>query len=246
MSTRSTLFVALAVLLLAALPAAAAEPVYRGTDAWTTVPVGTYADLRANPIPAGFFCAESPAFDGQIYLRGVHLVTDKGTLRKDTIVERLDDAVFNKRGVAFTRVRVRALQLTGVETFKNVCGEYKVFVTLDGSEQPISRMKIIRESNRGGRFMVPLSINTKIVFTRVDNEAEQLEFSDPVHFPPNPLNRWSYRRFAPTAKAVGPLMVDTDWDGSPDTFFSGSSNFAPGWSGKALEPIFEGTHVVTE
>src|SRR5690349_4706266 len=119
MSTRSILLVALAVLFLAALPAAAIDSVQPGVDAWTTVPEATFADLRNNPLPAGFFCKEFPAFTGRLYLKGVPIMTDGGLLsRIDTIVERVDNGVFNKRGVAFTRARVRALQLTGVETFK--------------------------------------------------------------------------------------------------------------------------------
>lgn len=246
MSRRSTLFLALAVFLAAALPAIAAQPIQHGIDTWRTVPEATYADFRDNPLPAGFFCAESPVFSGQIYLHGVPVVTDKGTLnRADTVVERLDDAVFNRRGVAFTRVQVRALQLAGIENFKTVCGEYKVFVTLDGGEQPVSRMKIVRDNNLGGRFMVPLSVNTKIIFVRVDNESERLEFADPVHFPPNPLNRWSYRELTPNSKRIGALVVDTDWDGTPDTALPGQSNFAPGWrNGMNKTTIYEGTHTV--
>ena len=247
MSTRSTLLVALAVLFLAALPAAAAEPIQRGIDTWTTVPEGTYADFSNPPLPAGFFCKDFPTFTGQIYLRGVPIMTEKGTLGQvDTMVERVDDAVFNKRGVAFTRVRVRALQLTGVETFKTACGEYKVDVTLDG-EQPFSRMRILRENSKGGRFMVPLSVNTKVIFTRVGDESERFEFADHVRFPANPLNRWSYRRFAPTAKRVTqPLMVDTDWDGTPDTWIPAQSNFAPGSHNGQNKAVYEGTHLVAE
>src|SRR5262245_63067549 len=108
MSKRSTLLV-LAVLCLAAAPAFAAPPVLRGIDAWTTVPEGTYANLVNNPLPAGFLCNEFPGFTGFIYLRGVPLMSDQGLLsRTDTIVERLDDAVFNKDGVALTRARVRS------------------------------------------------------------------------------------------------------------------------------------------
>jgi hypothetical protein len=245
MTTRTTLLVALAVLFLAALPAAAAEPIQRGIDAWTTIPEATYADLNNNPLPAGFFCKEFPGFTGQIYLKGVPIMTDRGTLsRTDTLVERLDDAVFNKHGVAFTRVRLRALQLTGVETFKTACGEYKVDVTLDG-EQPLSRMRIVRENNKGGRFMVPLAVNTKLIFTRVDNESERFEFADHVRFSPNPLNRWSYRRFAPVAKRVAsPMMIDTDWDGTPDTMIPAQSNFAPGAYNGNMNKVYEATHGV--
>jgi hypothetical protein len=247
MSTRSTLLVALAVLFLAALPVAAAEPIQRGIDAWTTVPEATFADLRNNPLPAGFFCKEFPGFTGRIYLKGVPIMTDGGLLsRTDTIVERVDNAVFNKNGVAFTRARVRALQLTGVETLKTACGEYKVDVTLDG-EQPFSRMRISRLNNKGGRFMVPLAVNTKIIFTRVDNESEKLEFADHVVFPPNPLNRWSYRQFSPVAKRVAaPLVVDTDWDGTPDTMVPAQSNFAPGSYNGMNKILYEYNHAVEQ
>src|SRR5262245_32191206 len=147
MSKRFTLLV-LAVLCLAAAPAFAAVPVLPGIDAWTTVPEGTYANLVNNPLPAGFLCDQFPGFSGFIYLNGIPLMSDQGLLsRTDTIVERLDRAVFNKAGVALTRVRVRALQLTGVETLKTVCGEFKVDVTLDG-EQPLSTMRIVRTTTK--------------------------------------------------------------------------------------------------
>jgi hypothetical protein len=223
---RSTILVALAF-LLAALPAVAADNVIgRGIDPWVTVPEGTFADLNDNPIPAGFFCAQSQPFNGRIWLRGVPLASENKALRNtDTIVERLDNAVFNKRGVAHTRVQVRALQLIGIETFKTACGEYFVHVTLDG-EQPTSVMRIFRNNAKGGRFQVDLRVNTKLVFTRVDNSAERLELADPVTLPTTPYARWTYR--PANAKRLGRVMVDTDWDGTPDTFLPGTSNFSAG------------------
>ncbi len=222
---RSTILVALAI-LLAALPAAAADNVIgRGIDPWATVPEGTYADLANNPIPAGFFCAQSQSFNGRIWLRGVPLASENKALgNTDTIVERLDNAVFNKRGVARTRVQVQALQLVAIDTFKTACGEYFVHVTLDG-EQPTSIMRIFRDGNKGGRFQVDLRLNTKIVFTRVDNSAERLELAEVVTLPTSPYARWSYRT---NAKRIDRVMVDTDWDGTPDTFLPGTSNFAAG------------------
>jgi hypothetical protein len=227
MSKRSATLVGLA-LLLAALPAAAADRVlFRGIDPWTTVPELTFANFGASPLPAGFFCAEFQGFNGKIWLKGVPLVSsDPNALgTTDTIVERLDNAVFNKNGVARTRVQVRALQLTGIESFKTVCGEYDVRVTLDGP-QPISRMKIVRESTRGGRYFVPLALNVKFIFTRVDDPFEQLEFSYPVRFEVNPHHRWAYRNLVPDVKRISNVMVDTDWDGTPDALLPGTSNFS--------------------
>ena len=225
---RSTALAAIALLVLSAVPAVAGVPVIRaGVDPWVTVPEGTKIDFEHNPLPAGFFCTASPAFTGKIWLRGVPLASDNPQFAQfDTIVERLDDAVFNSRGVAQTRFQVRALQLKGIETFKTSCGEYQVQVTLDG-EQPITRMRIVRETQKSGRFIVTVKMNTKVIFTRVDNPAEKLEFSYPVTFQPSPYHRWELRdprRSTELAKAV----VDTDWDGRPDADIRGTSNFAAG------------------
>lgn len=228
--TRSTALTAIALLLLVAIPAAAASPAIRaGIDPWRTVPEGTYSDFRENPLPAGFFCTASPAFTGRIWMRGVPLASDNAKLaRYDTVVQRLDDAVFNNRGVARTRVQVRALQLEGIRTFKNVCGEYRVQVTLDG-EQPINNMRIVRENRDGGRFFVTLKVNTKIIFTRVDNAAERLEFSQPVAFASSPYHYWGFRD--QLKSRVSEAMIDTDWDGAPDTLLPGTSNFSAGHRG---------------
>src|SRR5262245_16211435 len=136
MRIRSTALTVLA-LCLAALPAVAADSVIqRGVDIWQTVPERTFTSFKNNPIPAGFFCADFAGFTGEIWFKGVPLASDNpGALgTTDTIIERMDNAVFNKQGVARTRARVRALQLAGVETFKTVCGEYDVKVRLDGEQ----------------------------------------------------------------------------------------------------------------
>jgi hypothetical protein len=232
---RFTAFAAVALLVLSAIPAVAAGPVVRaGIDPWITIAEGTRVDFKHNPLPAGFFCTSSPAFTGKIWMRGVPLAADNPQFaRFDTIVERLDDAVFDSRGVAHTRFQVRALQLEGIRTFKNRCGEYHVQVTLDG-EQPITKMRILRQNDQGGRFILTVKMNTKVIFTRVDNPSERLEFSYPVKFSPSPYHRWVYRT-QKSVKQVAEAMIDTDWDGSLDTLVPGTSNFAPGQGGGSLE-----------
>ena len=59
-----------------------------------------------------------------------------------------------------------------------------------------------------------------------DNEAEQFEVSYPVRFNTNPHFRWAYRNLVPDAKRIGEVMVDTDWDGTPDALVPGTSNFS--------------------
>ena len=234
--TRLTALAALALLVLAAIPAIAAGPVVRaGIDPWVTVPQGTSVNFKHNPVPAGFFCTSSPAFTGKIWFRGASLASDNPQYaRFDTIAERLDDAVFNSRGVAQTRFRITALQLEGIRTFKNACGEYAVQVTLDG-EQPITKMRILRQTKEGGRFIVTVKMNTKVVFTRVDNPAERLELSYPITFEPSPYHSWQFRTVQLHSRAVGAAMIDTDWDGQPDTRVRGTSNFSAGQAGGGLE-----------
>lgn len=226
---RSSALAVFALLVLAALPAAAADPViYAGIDPWVTVPEETGVDFRHNPLPKGFFCKSSPAFTGKIWLRGVPLASDNPQFAKfDTIVERLDDAVFDGRGIARTRFQVKALQLEGITTFKNRCGEYYVQLTLDGT-QPITTMRIIRQNDAGGRFVLPVKINTRVIFTRVDDLNEKLEFSYPVTFSPSPYHRWVYSDRLPQTKRVAKAMIDTNWDTHPDTLVPGTSNFIPG------------------
>lgn len=248
--TRSTALIAVALLVLLALPAAAAGPVIRaGIDPWRTVPEGTYSDFGENPLPAGFFCTASPAFAGRIWLRGVPLASDNTGLAKyDTIIQRLDDAVFNNRGVARTRLQIRALQLEGIRPFKTVCGSYRVQLTLEG-EQPINNMRIVREGKDGGRFFVTLRINSKLVFTRVDNPSERLEFSKPVAFPSTPYHYWGFRD--EQKGRASEAMIDTDWDGTPDTLLPGTSNFSAGRRGGQIklqqqDIVTHATHVVQQ
>src|SRR4029079_13519646 len=118
----------IALLALAALPAAAADRViYNGVDLWNTPGGGTtFANFARNPIPAGFFCEKSEPFSGRIVFRGVPVATGTpGALGKtDTIVQRLDDAVFNKNGVAGTRVQVRAMTFESVAPVATACGPF--------------------------------------------------------------------------------------------------------------------------
>jgi hypothetical protein len=217
--------------LFLAIPALAADRViYNGIDPWQTTADGsTCVDFASTPIPAGFFCAKSEPFSGRIALRGVPIVTNTpGALKGvDTIVQRLDDAAFNKKGIAFTRLQMRVLNLESIAPVKTACGLFKARVTLDG-EQPVTRMKIVRESAQGGQFRAPLAVNAKISFTPVNRpDAEPLELRKKVRFPA--IDQIWQTPLAPT-KLEGFLLVDTDGDRTPDTYLPGTSNFGRNYS----------------
>jgi hypothetical protein len=230
MKKLSCLTVLLVILL--AVPALAADRIiYNGIDLWRTPSNGsTYADFTQTPIPAGFFCYKSEPYAGRIPFKGVPVATSvPGVLgATDTIVQRLDDAVFNRRGVATTRLQVRSLNFESLAPLKTACGDFDVKLALDG-EQPITRMRIFRENDKGGRFVAPIAVNIKISFTPVGRpETEPLEIRKKVRFPPLPNQRWTTLGTQSNTKALGFILADTDGDRVPDTYMPGTSNFGVG------------------
>ena len=168
----------LAVIFVLPALAAPVSTVESGIDVWWTPGDGTsFIDFAKRPIPKGFFCPRSEAFTGKIILRGSPLATGRpGELGgADTIVQRLDNATFGPNGVAETRIQLRALQMEGVAPFKTSCGDFKIRVVANG-EQPITKMRIIKETENGGRYVAPVRVNFKLTFIPADGiSAKRLE-----------------------------------------------------------------------
>jgi hypothetical protein len=207
---------------------AAERVIQNGIDVWMTPGDGsTFVDFAKKPIPAGFFCSGSAPFTGKVAFRGEPIVTgNPGVLgTTDTIVQRLDDAVFNKKGVARTRVQFRALSLKSLAPIETECGKFTVTATLDGV-QPITRMVITRENKAGGRFTAPLALNVKVRFEPVGwVSKETLEIPVAVRFPGTVKMPWQ-KAAAPVP--AGFVLVDTDGDRVADTYLPGTSNFIAG------------------
>ena len=224
---------ALAFSFLAALSPLAADPiVQRGIDAFVTWDDGkTFYDFAHNPVPAGFFCDSSKAFTGRVVLKGLPLATTiPGQLRgADTIVERLDDAAFNAKGIAVTRIQFRALSMVSVAPIKTSCGAFHLYVSLDGPQR-VTTMSIHRTQEGGGSFVAPLAVNARLTFIPVESvktrNPRKLELKASVSFPGNPLP-WSFKNTA-EVKSISSVTVDTNGDLSPDTRLPGTSNFSAG------------------
>lgn len=248
------------VVVLLAVPAAAARDaaVFNGIDLWNTPGNGhTYSDFSLDPIPAGFFCAGSAAFDGRIVFRGVPVATEPaGVLgHADTVIQRLDDAIFTRRinpamlrlavrgpegsahflrpgmlrdgDVAITRVQVRALSLEGVEPLHTACGSYHVTAALASGEQPTTDMVILRRGD-GGQFYAPLTLDIRLSFTP-ENGGPSHELFQRVSFPARPDATWVGDLGTKGVRYEGFVKIDTDGDRQPDTLVPGTSNFAAGW-----------------
>jgi hypothetical protein len=235
MRVRNRTFPAVLVLslLLGICPLSADPVIQRGIDVFSTLGEGkTFYDFSQNPIPAGFFCKGSQAFTGRVALKGLSLAADPpGQLRGiDTVVERLDNAVFDDKGIATTRIRFRALSLVSIAPVKTACGAFHLYLSLNG-KQGVTTMTILRTQERGGDFLAPLAVNVKMTFIPVkparNQGARKLELTGSVNFPASPLP-WSLMRSAPR-RAVA-VSVDTDGDLTPDTLLPGTSNFMAGQS----------------
>jgi hypothetical protein len=237
---RYVLAVLVTALLLSIAPLSAANNtvIKRGVDVFTTTANGkTFYDFAKNPIPAGFFCDNSAAYTGRVALRGLPLETEaQGQLRgADTVIERLDDAAFDRRGVAVTRIRVRALSLVSIAPIRTSCGNFHVYVTLAG-KQRITMMRIQRTQQRGGDFFAPLAIDARMTFVPVKGRSpRKLELTASFDFPETAIP-WS-EEGGPGVKRITSAVVDTNGDLKPDTRLFGTTNFAPGWSPDGIKGV---------
>lgn len=229
----------LTLAIFAALPAAAASlrSIQNGIDVWITPGDGTtFVQFDKDPIPKGFFCSKSAAFTGRVALRGRPLATGiPGELGgADTIVQRLDDAVFGADGVATTRIQLRALQLESIAPIKTACGDFHVRVSLNGT-QPTTKMRIIKSDENNGRFVAPLKVQYRVSFFPTDgNMAKRLEVVRGFTLAPAPNATWGAREKR-TDLRQNTLLVDTDGDQVPETYLPKTSgNFQAGWT-----PAFE-------
>ncbi|HVR07902.1 MAG TPA: hypothetical protein VMW75_07615 [Thermoanaerobaculia bacterium] len=218
---------AMVLTLLAGSSAFAVEPVHKGVDMWMTVSGMARTSFAKEPIPAGFFCDGSQPFTGTVTFKGAPLATEPARALGDidTVVRRLDDAVFDEKGHATTRIQLMALSLISTAPIETSCGKYNVAVHLDG-EQPTTTMRILRTSALGGSYSAPLALNVKAVFTPFTGDpSARRELTTHIDLGPSTNSVWMYLN-APQYK--GAVRIDTHGTGRADTLLPAASNFIPG------------------
>ena len=227
--TLGTAVVVACVLALAMINAAgASEPIKKGVDVWMTVAGFARTTFADEPIPAGFFCQDSRPFNGTITMKGVPLAVTpgKGLGGIDTVVRRLDDAVFGDKGEATTRIQLMALSLASTQPIETSCGKYDVAVSLAPGEQPVTTMRIFRSNSLGGTYSAPLALNVKAVFTPVGGDkSARRELTRRVDLGPGDHSVWAY---VATPRYADGAMIDTRGAGRPDTALPKASNFQAG------------------
>ncbi|HET9211451.1 MAG TPA: hypothetical protein VFR03_13670 [Thermoanaerobaculia bacterium] len=231
---RSVALIAIVAALISGAPVFAADAIHNGVDLWMTVAGFAQTSFADEPLPAGFFCEGSQPFTGTVVFKGVPFATApaKSLGGMDTAVRRLDDAVFNEKGEAATRIQLLALSLASVKPVETSCGKYDVRVSLAG-EQPVTTMKIFRTEALGGTYSAPLALNVKAVFTPVNGtKSARREVTRRIELGPGSRSVWAYVQ-APQYPAS--VKIDTDGDGKPDTLLPTSSNFVAGVSPAVLK-----------
>ncbi len=231
---RSAVGAALVLMLISGSPLFAGEVVHKGVDLWMTVSGFAQTSFADEPIPAGFFCEGSQPFTGKVKFQGAPLavapVDSLGSI--DTIVRRLDDAAFDAKGEATTRIQLMALSLVSTQPIETSCGKYDVSVQLEG-KQPVTTMKIFQSDAFGGTYTAPLALNVKAVFSPVNGDKNgRREVTRRIDLGPGTHSVWAYLNLPRYRQGV---QVDTDGDGKPDTALPASSNFLAGVSPAVLK-----------
>lgn len=244
---RSTrLWQVLAALAVLAVPAASAQNLRAGLDLFTSQQ-GTAVDFSNNPIPGGFFPGCGLGFNGSISLTGAPIAASQNLGRTDTIVARLNPTVFNTSGVGAAQPQIKALCLKN-NAWIDPCGQtWKVSVRLDpAATQPIGAMAIRRTGPQGGTFGSSFSVLGEVSFT--DGVTNLGPVSDSILLKTTSAC-WSYTPGTPSITVTGPVTVDADCDGTPETVLPGTSNFHAGWcpgpAGPTWTPVtHDGPHPV--
>ena len=140
---------------LAALPAMS-QVIPAGKDFWVTPANGqTYFTFPAGDVESLCGAPKSDFWDHRVALSGVPVAGSD----YDTVVGRIDDAVFDAAGYAKTRVQVAHLAFRG-SSLRTPCGSINWRVGLT-SPQRVTSMEIRLTSSKGGIFNAQLAVDVE-------------------------------------------------------------------------------------
>ncbi len=201
-----------------------AQKIAPGYDIWKTVGNGeTFMDFADTPIPAGFFFEGSEAFTGRIDFAGAPLAVEPaGALQgADTVIERLDAAIFGEDGLARSRMRIMALSLVSPEPIDIGGSLWDVDVSL-ADVQPITEIVYEKLTEDSGEFLADLVVNVRLTFTHRVVKKLSYALERTVHF--QKATHAPFRMVSPESRrakhrqsVLRGLRLDTDGDGRIDS-----------------------------
>jgi hypothetical protein len=154
----AALGILLALASVAAVLGATAQVINPGNDFWTTPSNGqTYFTFPSGDVESLCGAIPSSTWDHKLVLQGTPL----GNPAYDTVVARLDPAVFDSTGTATTRVQVKALAFGSSAPLATPCGTLTWTAGLAGA-QGITSMTLHRTSATGGYFNADLSVAVEL------------------------------------------------------------------------------------
>jgi hypothetical protein len=165
--TRKTSVLGALLLSLAALPAVAQPSIPPGNDYWRTPANGkTFFEFPAGDVEG--LCGLPPVagWARRATLQGVPATGSDW----DTIVARIDKAVFNTSGIATTRVQIKHLAFKSSAIHSTPCGRLNWTAALFGV-QPVTQMTIRRTTAQGGVFNARLLVSVEMKATDAGSGA---------------------------------------------------------------------------
>jgi hypothetical protein len=157
---------AIALATLAAVPAAA-QVIKKGIDYWRTPASGTKFKFPDKDVESLCKATPDPSWNHEVSLRGIPAQGSDW----DSAVARLDDANVGYRREAVTRVQFRSMAMISNGPSDTPCGKLIWIARLDKHAQPITKMKIVKKSAKGGSFSADLALRVEIQANRADTGA---------------------------------------------------------------------------
>jgi hypothetical protein len=201
--TLRTAFLGLLLASLAALPAMA-QVIPADKDPWVTPANGqtrfTFADGDVESLCG---LAPDPSWDHTVALQGVPVPGSD----YDTVVARLDDAVFSN-GVATTRIQVVGLSFRSINPTATPCGLLDWKVGLFGP-QAVTKMTINRTTRTGGTFCADIAVNAELQAFDLNGKYVGSVFANVV-LPQSAATGCTPWSFDPTTGRFRPGISDTN------------------------------------
>lgn len=160
----SVLTISLAILV--GVPAAA-QVIPKGTDYWRTPLNGTKFKFPDKDVEALCKKAPDPNWNHEVTLRGIPAQGSDW----DSAVARLEDAKFDRKGNASTRVQFRSLSLISTAPSDTPCGRLIWTARLAKGPQPTTPMTITKKSAQGGVFQADLALRVEMQANHFDTGA---------------------------------------------------------------------------